>query len=1310
MKRLKNYKKIKTKQYLILLLMTFFMGCSDFDTIGNSKDFDLFGNSKDSKETKLRHYDDNGLNLPPLVEFIVDYENPVSVRYSNHIKKLCNYTKLPFSTMNLKSWNAKYTISESTRVLIILEPRKMKSETISKVLEFVSEGGTLFIPFSCDDKRFGFLTGMKENADYDTDINAIGIKLKTSFIPGLDGKTFRSELGHFGMSGHNYKETVKVFATANNDEKFPLIMENVVGKGKVIHFNTTFELEKIDRSLFFSAIIKGLEGIPYPIANTSTIFLDDFPSPLYDAKQEPIKSEMNLTIAQFVETVWWPDMKNLAKRHKISYTAIPAFDYNNKIKPPFLFNQWDAKKTKKNSQIEPISSWLMKDCIKNGHELGFHGYNHVSLLKREWKNPEFIETSLEGVQKKWKVSNFQDFPVSYVPPSNYIDDVGLKHLKKGMPSINFNCSLYLGELKDGGNREFDFDPYHFDMFDYPRIASGYYYGEAEDYALHGLYMYTGIWNHFIHPDDVYQIKSPFNKSMGNFDERNSRGLGWRKTKGGGNGMYQEFDNILSNFEKLYPQVRFLNAGQGAPITLDWRASKYNHSTENGKYKVNKLNPEKSLTNKQYWFMYGSNENAEKIEAQLKKESSTFSKTKFVDGFLYTIFTDSPVLELDDLRPEKKEQDYFVVAGEYSNYLEKVKLFEKGEVWVDNSEELNRIEMATLKQTMLSQAKIDSTVWNKYARIKSWENKGDEVWKMLEKHCIKYPKPENILYSIELDKVIGYTNELDHQKWIEAQMLVRPNDKELLNSYVANFYSEENQEKIKNALKALMNIDTGPESIKKYIQHLLWYAPDEALVEIEKIEPNAEYSDLADNIVWLYANNNKLQKAYDWSFFATDIDFPSKMEWLFGLGKFDLLQDEYKKYFLSNPNDYKVNALMSGYYHEMGKFKEAWILADNLPDSIEKAGLRKMLNTDVVFEDELLQQYLLQYHPNLFYDVTRATLNRSTRLRYGSYVESENELQTNQKINSAAKTVNSYNFLDKKQNVHRIAATYTELYPIRFFDTVINPFRIKNLKTSNFKLSNEELTKKINVFRNLVGIEYRFKNPFSFDKIQYWARARYERDNLDKNYFQFGAGVNKSKNKNFSSAEINVFPVETAPGHEKDIYHLKGNLYHSRFFLTHFNASLAVESNYYTKSNAQDGYFLKESYDVTSTLRLSWDTVEDKKMKFIPFLESAFLNGNNDLSFGFPYWTLKKRFYGGGGLGFNYGLETDKFYTRLEASYFLDDFAKQFQRYSGTLSYRFLPYTSVIGRFEYFVLEKFYSNTLQIGLRHTFKDKAKFTPK
>lgn len=1279
-------KNLTVKYLLVVILVFTTLGCADFDSMLDSKDLNLFKNKAVLEEGFRRYPEDNTLNLPPLVQFIVDYENPNSVRYSNHIKKVCDYTKIPFGTINIKSWNADLTLSPQARVICILETKKLNNASVEKMIDFTSKGGTLLIPFVNDDKRFSYLIGFHPKAEFDTDTKSKGCRFNDSFIPGLTGKTiFENEI-HYGLKRQNFKPEIKIWAMATNNSDLPVVTENIVGNGRVVYYNTSTIMQKSDRGFLFAGILKGLESIPYPIANTSTVFLDDFPSPVYDTKLEPIKSEMNLSIAEFVQKVWWPDMIELAEKYNITYCAIPAFDYNAKTDPPFLFEQWDTKKVQADNKIEPLSSWLMRDCLKNKHELGFHGYNHVSLVKRDWKKPDFIVTSLENVRKKWQVSNFGDFPTSYVPPSNIIDATGLHKLKEGMPSLKYMCSIYSGELHEGGNREYDFDPFHPNFFNYPRISSGFYMTDNDKYDQQSLYLFTGIWNHFVHPDDVFQIPSPFNKSAGNYDLRNGRELGWRKTKNKNTSLLQEFDQYLKEITRLYPQIRFVNANEGGNITLDWRASQFNHSTSNGNYIVEELNPEKSISDNQYWFMYGSLANAEQIESQLKENSVIFSRTPFQDGYLYSIYTNQSKLVMKDLRPNQNDNaiastekyNYFVFMTELRNY----------ELAVDSGEdyeEMIRLEKESLKKRILEEAEINYQVWNKYADYMNWTHQGEILWDMLEKHCLKYPTKNNVMYSQELAKIVWYPNSLTMEKWMSAQIAVSPNNADLLNSYLASFNTPENHEKVKEVLIALLSVDTGKNSLKNFIQHLLWYEPHNALQEVDKIEPSDDFRELATDITWLYANNKMHQKAYDWSLYSNEIEFSTKMYWLFELQQYDLLIDEYNKYIIQNPDDYRAKAVMSSLYQGMGKFKEAWELADSLPDSKEKEELRRNLNRDVVYVDDFLKQYLLQFYPDFFLPNVKEKLYAESRLRYGNFVETENKLQTNMDLKRALQTVHSFNFYDTKKNLHRIAATYSEYYPLT------HPL------TPDVPVEHNE-------YRRIYGIEYRFKNPFSYDKLQYWSRFRVEADNHSRMFFQAGAGLSISKNKKFSSFQVNIEPAETSPAHAKNIFQFKTNFYHSMYFMRKINLSFSFEGKYYTKSDQNYDFETDNNIEGNVTLRAGWNDGEPQKMKFIPYLETAYKRGSENLQNGYPYWLIESRFNGGAGLEWNYGLDEDKFRVKLDASYFLDDYSKEFQRFSGNVSYKFMKFTSITASFELYNQSKFYSNTIQFGLKHNFKEK------
>jgi hypothetical protein len=267
------------------------------------------------------------------------------------------------------------------------------------------------------------------------------------------------------------------------------------------------------------------------------------------------------------------------------------------------------------------------------------------------------------------------------------------------------------------------------------------------------------------------------------------------------------------------------------------------------------------------------------------------------------------------------------------------------------------------------------------------------------------------------------------------------------------------------------------------------------------------------------------------------------------------------------------------------------------------------------------------------------------------------------------------------------------------DTIISLPRFENREDNEELIISDD-----NKFTRVYGIEYQYKNPFSFDKYQYWSRIRLEMDNYQQTYFQFGAGISKTFNKNFSSAQVNVFPVQTAPGHAKEIYHVQSVLYQSVYFMKKINASLAIESNYYTKSKFNNDFVTDNNIDIAGTLRIGWDDGEEKKSKFVPFLESSIQTGSADLSDGYPYWMLDKRLFGGAGLSYTYGLEANDFKAKVEAAYFFDDYAEVFQRFSGTVSYRLFHYTALVAGFEIFNQDKFYSNTVQFGLKHSFKEK------
>jgi hypothetical protein len=473
----------------------------------------------------------------------------------------------------------------------------------------------------------------------------------------------------------------------------------------------------------------------------------------------------------------------------------------------------------------------------------------------------------------------------------------------------------------------------------------------------------------------------------------------------------------------------------------------------------------------------------------------------------------------------------------------------------------------------------------------------------------------------------------------------------------------------------------------YLQHLLTYEPKDALVELKLILPSNKYKNLAEDICWLYVDNNEYKKAYDWSFFADNIDFSTRMSWLIELKSYKFLESEYKKHILENPTDHKAKALICSVYFDIGKFRDAWILTNSLPESQQKEDLKATLNKEVIYVETELQQELLLNFPDLFYSNIKQELLRLNRKQFGNFVELNSVLQSNRTVASAFKNEISYNFRDTKKNIHSIGFTNSTMYKI--------VFDIQDVDNKTHAIN---------------GLQYQFRNPENFENLHYWSKIRGEYSDFGKYYFQFGLGGNFSKNKKFTTAEIKILPVESGPGYSKNVYTVQSNLYHDGYFLGLINASLSLEANYYSKSISNSDT-TSDAFQGAITSKVGLDNGEEYKSKLIPFIEASYYkssieNSSLALSSGYPYWMIENRFYAGGGLGWKFGKEENNFTSRVEASWFYDDFAADFKRFTGQIFYQIQDFTALTAIFEIYSQSKFYSNSIQFGIKYNLKRRQK----
>lgn len=1240
----------------------------------------------------------------PFVIYIVDPKHPLSPSYEAHVAKIFDYTKIPYKSETIEEFNQNPDLLSNAHVILINGTEALNEAAVDYLINFVAVGGTLIFPSVNEDQRMGYLSGTLPNASFGYDLTSKGIQFLRNLLPGMQGQGIYPAKRNIGLDKSNFKPNINVFASAINDVEVPVIFENNIGNGSVIHFNTSIEFERGDRGLLFGAILRGLEGIPYPVANVNAIFIDDFPGPLYNIESEPIKSELGLNQAQFVTDVWWPDMLDIAKEFNLKYSAYAIFNFNETKTAPFLFTEWDLNKTVKGGRTYTSSQWLSKQVLDNGFELGIHGYNHESLLKEDWTKPNAIENAFKAARKKWTVSGFGKFPTSYVAPSNYIDSVGLVHLKIAMPELKYMSTIYEGALNEGAGRDFDFDPYEPSLYDFPRVTSGYVFRAKKKYIQQSLYLYTGIWTHFIHPDDIFQLPNDDNTSAGDYEYRNEERLGWHTSSGDRKGMLEYWKEYLKELKEIHPSARYLNVSEGAAMTKDWRESRYSFEAS-GEFVSAKMVSDKAWSDGEYyWFMFSQADHADDLEKELKKVTKTYTKTKFFEGTLFTIKTTTPELVFDK-SAQFKSADLFTAAEakEYAmeEYIEFNKLRAGGIEYestpyvevimppkLDNAADSisyfvanEKLEIATdvLSNMIIKKDEVDSLEFAQYVQFMGYQGKGLAIWDFLEELNNNKSKDLALNYlDLYLQNEAFPTEELT-EKWLWRKIQKNPSDIASTKAYLTYFYTEQYQPKIKEIIFGALERDKTEPNYAQYIQYLIDFEPAQLLKELEEVDP-AEHPILwpkAATITYAFSDNDQIQQALIWSDYSAEIPIVTKLQWWVNLEAYNKMQDVYEEYHLVNPSDFETTAFVGKVWYDLGEFERGAILLNELPDNKDKDEFKNRFNPDVLYFQPDTQKYLLENTLDLFDTKTKIEVEKNLRYSENNSVEFKTAYVEDNFNQSVWQNSLSFNLRNDSLQQHSISATYTS---------------VSNLVLTDFDPAN--------VSHDLYGIRYRFQTAQRAGKSLFSVAVGAEQDNFGKNFVNFESVLSGSKENVFKSLTLDFAPVKTGPAISKGIYRSELVGYYERGTTQFLQTNLAVVGSYYTNGGIEGAL----------TGRLFANLKRENKSFFSPFAEVFLSASNKNQPNGNPYWIIDNRFYGGGGLAWTYGRDERKLKARVEAAYFYDSYTSSFLRVTGNISFPLREFTYVTTQFELFNQALYYSNGIQFGIKHYFDRKRQYAYK
>jgi hypothetical protein len=1300
----------------------------------------------------------------PLIQFIDEEKNAINQSFQTHIRKTATYAKIPYARLPVKDFNKKKVkIASATRVLVITNPKSLGKAAFRDVVAFVANGGTVFLPIITDDPKYAFLAGLAPNSEYTISKTAKGFHFITNFLPGMRGVYYDNKSVHSALLDENFLETVTILATASNEDTVPTITQNNIGSGTVISINSSQEGRKQDRGLYFAAMLSALEHVPYPIVNATSIFIDDFPSPTYTLMREPIASEYKLDETSFYRDIWWPDMKNLAKEANIKYTAMVCFDYRNLDSPPFLFSEWEQATFSAKGSNLVSGDVAMENVLDLGGELGLHGYNHLSLMEEQWENPAFMEIALQAAQKKWKIGNYGPLPVTYVPPSNDIDSVGLAAISSALTSLQYNSSLYLGEFENGGEREFDVEPLNDHFFDFPRITSGYTMNSETQFHLQSLYLYTGIWTHFIHPDDVYQIPYPTNlSSRGDYEYRNNESLNWKKDKEGEKGLFPRFKGYLKEFRKQYPMLRSMQAHQAASRTKDWRNTVYEHSKTAIDYVVSA--PNISNSKKAYfWFVYSSLPSATKLEAVLKRNGHNFTKTAVLDGYLYQVKTDEARIAVPRLVEKTKPNTE--PTAELNTLLttyEKYELREPVFATIDAAVAYFANQGNTTKAIELLQEKLITSNTPKQSDYEllyqyySWKGEEERFYAFLEtQYQLSLDRGLVSISKIVSDKN-DYPNNSLRKLWMERQLKLYPNDASLHKNYLAYFGSESEVQfqDLKATEVAFKKASTATERLA-LLPKLI--AENSVILEqfLNQVTPcgDARYNELAHEIAQWLADSGMYSQAIAWARCTEKISEETVSEWRVENGAYAFLKNvDFQKYIeqliaqepklltkeLINvtPCSYKFNtdvlATIAYAFADQGSYRSAYQWSSCIEDFDVKEQLQWLANMRAINEMELRYEGYIKNNPKaLDVKLQMATLySELGEIRKAWEIASVLPFTPEWERLRAQLNKDVLYILPEEQKT--LLANHSSFFYPEVFQQLTKQLRINYndflVSSSNMLadlLQPTTLTNQIgygkysekgnqHIFGLSQNTPYALQleaqeignTTLSLNGVFYSFKSK-EREK--KPSFTARGGLEYSDTKKlYYQAEAGV-AISIDSLYSSAQLSLKPAITAPAYNLDIYRAQLNIyeEFRFNPKWQLAGGfegnYYTDNVFDGLVSTNLKNNYFLNKSNTLSPYLEGAGMLGTIDYSQGYPYWTIEERLYGGIGLGYVFADPKKEIKIGLDVSTFFDTFSGTFQRYRGMASLPLFEYFYINFNAEFYTLENFYSNNFTLGLKYHFKN-------
>lgn len=484
-----------------------------------------------------------------------------SLRIRLNVERVLRYMHKPFQAVAVQEAGE---IGNASGV-VLTNSKLDRYQALGQLEEYVRQGGAVYLlnsPLAQKDAgRWAALFGWGSLREPTL---LSGIKVQAGFLLGEDNLELSSELAsNYGVPGFLLPETaIHMTDTEGN----PLAWTHKYGNGKSSVFNGSMLTGKENRGVLASLLGKGQEIFVYPVLGAKMVYLDDFPAPVPEGQHEKIFNEYRLDMPSFFRQIWWPDMLKAAQRYHVKYTGMIVETYNRQVEAPFLPMQ--DRQTRTNLIV------YGRELLRQGGELGIHGYNHQPLVEAAeqkhmagiyapWSSEQAMAAGLEEM-RRYVGEAYPSYQVKvYVPPSNILGKNGREAIREVFPEIKALASLHAASENPLQSDAYlqEFERGNDGFLHMPRVSADYVASSYNYWTIANAASYLGLFAHFVHPDNIF------------YDENKDRT--WKQ-------MYDGYADLLKQIDEKYGWLRSCTASEGSELLADYLSLEYQMRQEPGR--------------------------------------------------------------------------------------------------------------------------------------------------------------------------------------------------------------------------------------------------------------------------------------------------------------------------------------------------------------------------------------------------------------------------------------------------------------------------------------------------------------------------------------------------------------------------------------------------------------------------------------------------------------------------------------------------------------------------------------------------------